>query len=130
MKRIEYIHPEGQFRGNVPLSLAVKAGHSVVVYGSPGFDKAGRVAIGNFAAQMRQSMENVGRTLNAAGTTWERVVRVGVLLTRREDVAEMNRIYATCFPAGRFPARTTSIVQALPQPEFLVEIECQAVLPG
>ena len=50
------------------------------------------------------------------------------MLTWREDFAEMNRIYATYFPTGNFPARTTAIMFALPQPDFLLEIECEAVL--
>jgi 2-iminobutanoate/2-iminopropanoate deaminase len=40
----------------------------------------------------------------------------------------MNRIYASYFAVGKFPARTTCYVNALPQPDFLVEIECEAVL--
>jgi enamine deaminase RidA (YjgF/YER057c/UK114 family) len=47
---------------------------------------------------------------------------------RRSDFADMNRIYAAHFPAGKFPARTTLYVHALPKPDFLLEIECEAVL--
>jgi enamine deaminase RidA (YjgF/YER057c/UK114 family) len=73
-------------------------------------------------------MENVTATLAAAGADWTRVAKVNVFLTRREDFAEMNRIYARYFPDGNYPARTTAIVVALPQPDFLLEIECVAVL--
>ena len=44
------------------------------------------------------------------------------------DFAEMNRIYASYFPNGNYPARTTVVVSALPHPDFLLEIECEAVL--
>lgn len=40
----------------------------------------------------------------------------------------MNRIYTTYFADGRFPARTTIVVHALPKPEFLLEVECEAIL--
>jgi enamine deaminase RidA (YjgF/YER057c/UK114 family) len=40
----------------------------------------------------------------------------------------MNRIYAAHFPDGKYPARTTAIVYSLPRPNFLLEIECVAVL--
>jgi len=53
---------------------------------------------------------------------------VRVMLTRREDFAEMNRIYSTYFPSGNYPARTGIVVDALPSPDFLLEIERQAVL--
>jgi enamine deaminase RidA (YjgF/YER057c/UK114 family) len=59
---------------------------------------------------------------------WDRVVKVNVYLTRREDFKEMNRIYAAHFQAGKYPARTTAIT-LLPNPDFLLEIECVAALP-
>ena len=42
--------------------------------------------------------------------------------------AEMNRVYSTYFPSGHYPARTTVVVSALPHPDFLLEIECEALL--
>ena len=63
-----------------------------------------------------------------AGAGWDRVVKVNILLTRTTDFAEMNRIYSTYFLNGTYPARTTAIVASLPNPDFLLEIECQAVL--
>jgi 2-iminobutanoate/2-iminopropanoate deaminase len=112
----------------IPVSSAVKAGKFVFVSGTPGFDKAGKLAVGDFAAQAKQVMDNITGTLKAAGTGWDRVVKVSVMLTRSADFGEMNRIYSTYFANGNFPARTTMIVTALPQPDFLLEIECEAVL--
>jgi 2-iminobutanoate/2-iminopropanoate deaminase len=111
----------------VPVAQAVKAGGFVFVSGTPGFDPAGKLAVGDFPAQMKQVMENIGNTLKSTGTGWDRVVKVTVMLTRREDFNDMNRVYATYFPAGRFPTRTTIVVSALPSPDFLLEIECQAM---
>jgi 2-iminobutanoate/2-iminopropanoate deaminase len=104
---------------------AVKAGRFVFVSGTPGFGKDGKLATGDFTAQIRQTMENVTRS---AGTGWDRVVKVNVILVRREDLVEMNRIYSTYFPDGHFPARTTTVVSALRQLDFLLEIECEALL--
>jgi enamine deaminase RidA (YjgF/YER057c/UK114 family) len=109
----------------VPVSPAVRAGRFVFVSGTPGF-KEGKLD-SDFSVQMKQAMDNVADTLKAAGAGWDRVVKVNVILVRREDFPEMNRIYATYFPAGKFPARTTMIAE-LPQPDFLLEIECEALL--
>ena len=128
MGPIERIHAQGQFKGDVPLSSATRIGDFVFVSGIPGFDSSGLIAVDDFAAQMRQAMENVTLVLQAVGATWDRVVKVNVLLVRSRDVADMNRIYSRYFAAGTYPARTTAIVLALPRPEFLVEIECQAML--
>lgn len=43
-------------------------------------------------------------------------------------VAAMNKLYATAFGPPPYPARTTCIIQALPDPAMLIEIECVASL--
>jgi len=42
----------------------------------------------------------------------------------------MNALYASAFRARAYPARTTCVVQALPGPKMLIEIECVASLAG
>ncbi len=128
MTPIEYIQPADQRKPGAPLSPGVKVGNLLYVSGMPAFDADGKLAVGDFAAQMTQTMANVTGVLAAAGTDWSRVVKVNVFLTRREDVAVMNKIYVSHFPSGNYPARTTAIVYALPQLDFLIEIECVAVL--
>jgi 2-iminobutanoate/2-iminopropanoate deaminase len=128
LQLVEHVEPKDCFKGNVPLSLAVKAGAHVFVSGIPGYDPNGTLAVGDFPAQMKQVMENITAILEASGTGWHRVVRTKVYLTRKNDFDDMNRIYAAYFPDGKFPARTTIYVRALPKPEFLLEIECDAVL--
>ena len=125
---LQYVEPKGRFKGDVPISLAVKAGKHVFVSGIPGYDPNGTLAVGDFPAQMKQVMENITAILEASGTGWHRVVRTKVYLTRTNDFDDINQIYADYFPDGEFPARTTMYVHALPKPEFLLEIECEAVL--
>jgi len=125
---LEFLRPPGCFKGDVPLSLAVQAGQLIFVSGIPGFDSGGCVAAGDFPAQMTQAMENISRILATVGADWCSVTKVTVLLTRRQDFEAMNEIYARYFRNGLYPARTTAIVLGLPNPDFLVEIECQAML--
>ena len=122
---LEYI---GKPVRGIPVSSAVKVGKSVFVSGMPAFDSNGKLAVGDFPTQMKQVMENLTRVLKAAGTDWNRVVKTNVLLMRASDFAEMNRTYGSYFEEGKYPARTTSIVAGLPHPDFLLEIECEAVL--
>lgn len=128
MTPLEPIHAPGQHVMGPPLSPAMRVGDLLFVSGIPGYADDGTLAVGDFPAQMRQTLRNVGGILAAAGAGWDRVAKVNVFLTRREDVAEMNRQYAALFPDGCYPARTTAIVVALPHPDFLLEIECVAVL--
>ena len=112
----------------VPVSGAVKVGKLVFVSGTPAFGEGGKLAVGDFPAQMKQVMENMTRMLKASGADWSRVVKTNVLLMRNSDFNEMNRIYSTYFAEGKYPARTTMVVAGLPHPDFLLEIECEAVL--
>ena len=52
-----------------------------------------------------------------------------MLLTRAADVVEMNEFHAAAFDPAPFPARTTVVVAALPDPAMLIEVECVAVPP-
>ena len=110
-----------------PFSPAVKVGKLVYVSGIPAFDKQGKLAIGDFPAQMKQVMQTITEILKASGADWSHVVKTNVFLARREDFGEMNNIYKTYFPSGKYPARTT-VIATLPHPDFLLEIECVATL--
>ena len=122
---LEYI---GKPVRGIPVSSAVKVGKSLYVSGMPAFDSGGKLAVGDFPAQMKQVMENLTRVLKESGTDWDRVVKTHVYLIRAGDFSEMNRIYGSYFASGKFPARTTLIVSALPHPDFLLEIECEALI--
>ena len=122
---LEYI---GKPVRGIPVSSAVKVGKSIFVSGMPAFDANGKLAVGDFPAQMKQVMDNLTGILKAAGADWSRVVKTNVLLMRASDFAEMNRIYGSYFAGGKYPARTTAIVAGLPHPDFLLEIECEALL--
>jgi 2-iminobutanoate/2-iminopropanoate deaminase len=91
---LEYI---GKPVRGVPVSQAVKVAKSVFVSGTPAFDGNGKLAVGDFPAQMKQVMDNMTATLNASGAGWDRVVKTNILLIRSGDFAEMSRIYATYF---------------------------------
>jgi 2-iminobutanoate/2-iminopropanoate deaminase len=89
--------------------------------------KDGKLANGDFPAQMKQVMDNIANTLKAVGTGLDRVIKTNVMLTRSADFDTLNSIYATYFSDGKYPARTTVVVAGLPSPDFLLEIECQAI---
>ena len=129
MTSLERIHVPGHHKVPSPITPAVKVGNLLFVSGIPAFDAEGRLAVGDFPAQMRQAMKNVGEILEQAGTGWANVAKVNILLTRREDFEEMNRIYAEHFPDGQYPARITSVVYSLPRANFLLEVECVALVP-
>jgi 2-iminobutanoate/2-iminopropanoate deaminase len=110
-----------------PLSYAARIGDLLYVSGIPGYDSSGALPEG-FDAQFANVVTTIKRVLAEAGTDMRRLVKVNVLLTRASDVATMNRLYAEAFGPPPYPARTTCVVQALPNPAMLIEIECVASL--
>ena len=110
-----------------PLSFAARTGDLLFVSGIPGFDEAGALPE-TFEAQFSNVVTNIKRVLGEAGATFRDLVKVNVLLTRASDVAAMNALYASAFGPAPYPARTTCVVQALPDPKMLIEIECVASL--
>ena len=68
-------------------------------------------------------MKNINRVLEEAGASTRDLVKLNVLLTRASDVAAMNALYAGAFGPPPYPARTTCVVHALPDPKMLIEIE-------
>ena len=112
-----------------PLSFAARVGDLLFVSGIPGFDDQGALP-GTFEAQFNNVVRNIKRVLDEAGATFRDLVKLNVLLTRSPDVATMNVLYASAFGPAPYPARTTCVVQALPDPKMLIEIEGVASLAG
>lgn len=75
----------------------------------------------DFRSQAEQSLKNVKALVEAAGSSMDKVVKVGVFLADISDFAALNEIYAQYFVAP-FPARSAVAVKTLPK-GGLVEIE-------
>lgn len=110
-----------------PLSFATRVGDLLFISGIPGFDANGALP-DSFEAQFGNVVSNIKRILDEAGATFPDLVKVNVLLTRASDVAAMNVLYASAFGPAPYPARTTCVVLALPNPAMLIEIEGVASL--
>lgn len=76
--------------------------------------------------QTAQSLENLGAILNAAGLSFDNVVKTTVLLADIKDFAAMNGVYAKYF-TDNLPARVCFQVAALPM-GAKVEIDAIAVM--
>lgn len=109
-----------------PYSPAVRAGSMLFVSGQIPLDPAtGAMVAGDIAAQTRRVMDNIGALLEAAGLSFDAVVRTTIYLTDLGDFAAVNTVYGTYFSAPA-PARATVQVGALPK-GARVEIDVIAV---
>jgi len=97
-----------------PFSQAVDAGGSIYFSGQVGQDPTtGKLVPGGIAAETDRLFQNLSSLLEAAGRSFDDVVRVGVFLTSMSDYAAVNATYAKHFRQP-FPVRTTIGVAALP----------------
>ena len=119
---IQHVAPQGHAKFP-PLSAATRLGELVFVSGTPGYHEDGSIDEGDFTAQFIQAAAVFRQTLQRAGSDVRDLLKVNMLLTRADDVAEMNRLYAQAFGPAPYPARTTCVVAALPDPRMLLEIE-------
>jgi 2-iminobutanoate/2-iminopropanoate deaminase len=118
---IQHFAPPANIK-SPPLSFATRTGDLLFISGIPGFDDNGALPE-SFEAQFGFVISNIKRVLDEAGVTFRDLVKINVLLTRASDVATMNALYASAFGPAPYPARTTCVVQALPNPKMLIEIE-------
>lgn len=88
--------------------------------------ETGELQLGSFAQQAKLTFDNVTTLLEAAGTSWKNVVKVGVFLADLKDFGEMNDIYKA-YLTEPYPARTT--VQAGLPTDMLIEVDCMAIIP-
>jgi 2-iminobutanoate/2-iminopropanoate deaminase len=112
----------------LPFSPAVKAGKFIYVAGTLATGEDGRIIQGDIKAQTRQVLENISRTLKAAGSSLGNVASANVYLTNVADFGAMNEVYKQYFPKDP-PARTT-VGANLVLPGAVVEIAVVAIPEG
>jgi 2-aminomuconate deaminase len=83
-----------------------------------GYDEQGKVTSYDIAVQCEATLGNVHAVLEAAGTSWDRLVELTVFLKDMDDFEAMNEVYARHFPNGG-PARTTVGVSDLPADNYI-----------
>lgn len=116
------------WEATVGYSRAVRIGKRVVVSGTVAADGDGSVVgPGDPYIQTRYILQVIARALNEAGASFEDVVRTRIYVTEIKQWEEVGRAHGEIFGRVR-PATTMVQVAALIRPEFLVEIEADAVV--
>ena len=106
-------------------SQAIEANGFIFCSGQVGLDPAvGKLADG-LTAQAEQVFRNLGQVLAAAGSSFDKVVKVSIFLADLQHFAEVNAVYER-HVGGHRPARTTVGCGALPL-GALIEVDVIAV---
>ena len=119
------ILPEGTNVEKMVIAPGTQAGELLFISGSAGA-KEGKLAGDDIESQARQAMENLGRVLQAAGSSWDKVVKVNCFLTHpQRDFQGWNKVFKEYFPKDP-PARTT-VGAAIAMPGALIEVDLIAI---
>ncbi|XP_013786662.1 2-iminobutanoate/2-iminopropanoate deaminase-like [Limulus polyphemus] len=110
-----------------PYSQAVQVDNTLYISGQIGFDPATmKLVEGGTVPQTKQLLQNMGKILEAAGATYNNVVKTTVLLADMNDYPTVNEVYKEFFTTN-CPARAAYQVACLPA-GAKVEIEAIAVI--
>jgi 2-iminobutanoate/2-iminopropanoate deaminase len=110
----------------VPISLATKAGGFVYVSGIPPLiPETGEFVLSDIKVQTRQSIENIKRILEAAGSSLENILNVHIYCSNSGYFAQINEVYAEYFDVEA-PSRTFVTVGSWMMP-FDIEMDCVAI---
>ena len=114
----------------IGFSRAVRVGNIVSVGGTaPIAATGGTAAKGDVYGQTKRCLEIIEKALTDAGARLEDVTRTRIILTDIALWKEAARAHAEAFGTIR-PVTTTMAVSAFVDPDWLVEIEVDAVIPG
>jgi len=106
-------------------AIAVPAGQLLFCSGQIALRPDGSFVDGDAATQARQSMNNLGEVLKAAGMDFSHVTRCTIFMLDLNDYAAVNAVYAEYF-GDKPPSRAAVEVSRLPR-DARVEIDCIAV---
>lgn len=116
-----------------PFVRGIRVGSLVVISGTSALSHLSgpmgqRPLDPDFRVQARLTFENVHKALADAGLGWQDVIKVTVMIKRREDYVEMNAIRAEIL--GGFPMASTTFVCELIRDDMLIEVDGWAIMPG
>ena len=121
------MYPEQKL--DTDLCMAVRAGRHVFLRGQTAIDLDGKMqGLGDPAAQAENAMRCAKILLEEAGSRLEHVCKVTIYLVDRAHREPVYQVIGRWLK-GVFPVSTGLIVQGLAKPEFLMEIDIDAVIP-
>ena len=125
----ERVATDTPWEAKVGYSRAIRVGPHVHVSGTTATDSKGDiVGKGDPYLQTVRAIGNIRAALEAIGSRLQDVVRTRMYVTDIGAWEEVGRAHGEAFGAVR-PAATMVEVRRLIDPELLVEIEVEAILP-
>jgi len=110
-----------------PYNQAVLVGNTLYTSGQIALDPTTmELVLDNIEVETKQVMENMKAVLEAAGMTFEDVVKTSIFIMDMNDFSRINSVYGSYFNEKTAPARETVQVACLPK-NVNVEISMIAI---
>ena len=110
-----------------PYNQAVKTGNTLYISGQiPLKASSMELLNGTIKEETQLVMENLQSILEAAGMTFENVVKSSIFIDDMKNFGEVNQVYGAYFDNDTAPARETVAVKTLPK-SVRIEISMIAI---
>jgi enamine deaminase RidA (YjgF/YER057c/UK114 family) len=132
--KIQHINPEGMMKSPAFSQVVATSGPGKTIYigGQNAVDASGKlVGKQNLPEQTIQVMKNIETALTASGASFDNVVKLNIFLVQGQNAASgFQAAQPYLAKASNPPVVTVLFVAALGNPEYLVEIDATAFVPG
>ena len=113
----------------------VQPGELAFIAGQVAIDAKGTpLGVGDFAAQVEPVFTNLGNILKDLGSNFDQVVQFTTFMTSADYIpiwmTERSKLFPKLFSGGKYPPNTLLVIDRLVKPEFLLEVEAIARIPG
>lgn len=99
-----------------PYNQATLVGNTLYTSGQIAINPdSGELVLDNITAETKQVMENVKAVLEAAGMTFENIVKTSIFISDMHNFGAINTVYGSYFNEETAPARETVEVANLPK---------------
>jgi 2-iminobutanoate/2-iminopropanoate deaminase len=123
---LKFIRSRGSIDAGLPFSDAVRAGDVLYLSGALG-NVPGKMELvsGGLEAETRQMFQNIARTLEQNGLSFDDVFKCLVMVADMSEWRAFNAIYLEYFKPDRLPSRSAFAAAGLAM-GARVEMECWA----
>lgn len=129
----EFINPDSLSKNPAFSQVAVIKGNHKTIYigGQDAVDSKGSiVGKGNLEQQAQQVLTNVEAALKAGGAGFEHVVKWNIYFVKGQSPQNALKVFQPKLSKLKSPPLVTGVfVEALANPDFLLEMEAIAVVP-
>lgn len=126
--KVERITTENDWFEPYKIALAWRVGDLVFTSGQAAITEQGEiVGLGDFDAQVEQTMANVKRVLELAGSSMQDIVKVNIYVTDMTNFPKVIELREKYF-SYPWPADTIVEVTSLAIPGLMIEVDATAVV--